>query len=292
MGFESCAYVATENVGVAFAHTARNVCLLIMFLGFLGGGILLVVTFPNEGCTPSALSDQAVGLGILLFIASCCACTQGICYVFDERSRVARTSTQAQGDVPSKKAPRGAEVYAAIDIGEKACSTLSSCWQMCVFLSCFGIGLSLLTMLPQNEIDSFVSGQESGIINGGHSPAPSSIDNGSNSSSSGTVNGTACPSGMLFIIGFITLVLPVLFCLTLVWRLCRSPSPLKHFEGTTYTENLIGRSISMDFGRPSRVGGQVNSGVGISNGNSAMVVNARSTSSSSAAPRDVELAVS
>ena len=133
MGLESCAYVATENVGVAFAHRARNACLFLMFAGFLALGIVLVSAFPSAGCEPPALSEQAIGLSALLFVAACCACTQGLCYVFDEKSRVSRTSTQEEGDVPSESAPRGAEVYAAIDIGEKACSTLSSCWQVCVF---------------------------------------------------------------------------------------------------------------------------------------------------------------
>ena len=287
MGFESCAYVATENVGVAFAHRARNACLLVLFAGFLAAGVLLVSLFPNDGCAPAALSEQAVGLGALLLVAACCACTQGLCYVFDERERVARTSTQEHGDVPSKHAPRGAEVYAAIDIGEKSCSTISSCWQVCVFLSCFGIGISLLSLLQQAGGAGGAGGADSGTVSDTTSSTPAAGDDGNNNDSnssnssstgSGVVVDGVCPNDLLLVFGVVIIVLPIVFCLTMVWRLWRSPSPLKHFDGTPYSINLMG---SM------RGGGGVGDSGGSSGG--AMV---SAGGGDAAAPRDVELAVS
>ena len=154
--------------------------------------------------------------------------------------------------------------------------------QVCVFLSCFGIGISLLSLLPQEggaSDDAADGGTVSDIT------APTSADGGDGngdkdingtSTGSGVVIDGVCPNDLLLVFGIVIVVLPIVFFLTIVWRLWRSPSPLRHFAETSHSDNLMARSGSLR--------------IGASGGDRAMV--SASRGSDAAALRDVELAVS
>jgi len=198
--------------------------LLIMFLSSLIFGIFIIYTFPtNVNCPPSF---EVQGLGILFIILSCCTCTQAGCYWYDAREVVHRTSTQEVGDLrltvtgsSSRGTTNGKEVFGGVDVGHKACSGLSSCWQICGFLSCFGIGLSLMTTI-----------NSSGTV----------ISSGNISTS---VTSTDCDGETMYAGGLVVVCVSCLFFVTMCWRLCRDPQTM-----LLYQQHLvpINQHVGMD----------------------------------------------
>ena len=222
MGCENTLYECCEHKSIALARSCRYISLLLMFLSTLIGGILLINTFePSSYCPPSY---NAQGLGILLIILSCCTCTQTFCYFYDAKQIVHRTSTQEIGDLPSTSGiVNEKEVFGGVDVGHKACAGLSSCWQLCGFLSCFGIGLALMT----------------GINADGTVIIISNTTGDTNTTGSGDVNGggdierpTNCDGQTLFTAGFIVVIVSLLFFVTMCWRICRDPQTMEMYRQT------------------------------------------------------------
>ena len=202
---EATLYECTEHLGIRTARGFRYLSLLTLFLIAIICGILLLLHFPTSvNCQPSFIVQ---GLAILFLILSCCTCTQTICYWYDANQVVTRTSTQEVGDFPLTSGPPKAttkkEVFGGIDIGHKVCTSLSSCWQMCGFLSCFGIGLALMT----------------GINSDG-----SVVEAASNNSD--TAVPTVCDGAAMYYVGLCAFLISILFFITLCWRICRDPHTL------------------------------------------------------------------
>ncbi len=221
MGFETTVYACAENPGgLPGSRAARYACLGLIFAASLTGGALLVAAFPNVACETddvATLSGNAVGLAALLFVAACCTCCTTACYWYDARQFVYETSTQSRGDVPSPASKRGEEVYAGVDIGAQVCSILSSCWQICVVFSCFGIGVALVSAL--RSVQGAVEADEEVVVSDGNS-----------STSSAVVIDRPCDNDLLLTMGWLAIALPLLFFATMAWRLCRTPPQLDVFK--------------------------------------------------------------
>ena len=225
MGFETTVYACTENCGgLPGSRAARYACLGLVFAASLTGGILLVLAFPNAACETdeiTTLSGNAVGLAALLFVSACCTCCTTVCYWYDARQFVYETSTQSQGDVLSPSSKRGEEIYAGVDIGAQVCSFLSSCWQFCVVLSCFGIGVALVS--AQRAVQGAISEDDTAVVSGGGG-------GGNDNTSSAVVIDRPCDNDLLLSMGWLAIALPLLFFATMVWRLCRTPPQLDVFK--------------------------------------------------------------
>jgi hypothetical protein len=188
-----------------------------MFVSTLIGGILLIIHFPtSDDCPPSF---NVHGLGILFIILSCCTCSQSFCYWYDARQVVHQTSTQPVGDLLLTVNPTShndtLEVFGGVDIGHKTCSSLSSCWQVCGFLSCFGIGLALMTQISSD----------------GTVVVTDNTSSASNSTSGS--QGVKCDGQSMYTGGLVVVVVSLLFFVTMCWRICREPQTMMVFRANT-----------------------------------------------------------
>jgi len=224
MGCENTLYECTEaNSGIRTARCWRYVGLLVIFLSTLIGGILLIIHFPTSVDCPPSFNVQ--GLGILFIILSCCTCTQSVCYWYDAKQVVHRTSTQPVGDLLLTVKPTShnetLEVFGGVDIGHKVCSSVSSCWQVCGFLSCFGIGLALMTQINSDGTVIF-TGNSSSISSG-----TTTVTTNSTSSS------VTCDGQSMYMGGLVVVVASLLFFLTMCWRVCRDPQTMMVYRAST-----------------------------------------------------------
>lgn len=152
-----------------------------------------------------------------------------MCYWYDADNVVYRTSTQEVGDLPFTVGPAKAttkrEVFGGIDIGHKVCAGLSSCWQICGFLSCFGIGISLMTGING---DGTVIGQV----------------NYHNSSNNSSTTPIPCEGESMYILGLFALIASILFFTTMCWRICRDPQTLLIYQKLNVdSNNSAGRDV-------------------------------------------------
>ena len=231
MGCETTCYECMEHRSIRTARLARYVGLFLLFSISLVAGILVVVHFPtNINCPPSF---NAQGLGILFILVSCYTCVQTVCYWYDANSVVHRTSTQEIGDLPvtvgsghRHSAAAQKEVFVSVDIGHKTCSCLSACWQVCAFMSCFGIGLALMTGINS---DGTV------MVDDNNNTAAGSPDN----NSTDTRAPTACDGNAMYLLGVLAVVVSLLFFITMCWRVCRDPQTYSLFRMDDPTSNDI-----------------------------------------------------
>lgn len=233
MGCETTCYECVEHRSIRIARLARYVGLFLLFSISLGAGILVVVQFPtNINCPPSF---NAQGLGILFILVSCCTCTQTACYWYDANSVVHRTSTQDVGDLPvtvdtpGHSATAQKEVFVSVDIGHKTCSSLSSCWQVCAFLSCFGIGIALMTGINSDG---------SVMVDANHDNNNNTVGNPDNNSTDTSVP-TACDGNAMYLLGVVAFVVSLLFFTAMCWRVCRDPQTYSLFRMDDPTSDNI-----------------------------------------------------
>ena len=229
MGCENTLYECNEHAGIVTARCWRYIGLLAIFLSTLIGGILLIIHFPTSVDCPPSFNVQ--GLGILFIILSCCTCTQSICYWYDAKQVVHQTSTQPVGDllltVKSASHNETREVFSGVDIGHKVCSSVSSCWQVCGFLSCFGIGLALMTQI-NSDGTVIVTGNSSITSSGTTTVTTNSTSNPSSQGSS-----VACDGQSMYMGGLVVVVASLLFFLTMCWRVCRDPQTMMVYRAST-----------------------------------------------------------